>query len=141
MSTHEDHLRHAQLDMKFRAQELEKGQCAIGAMGSCAGPTEQVRPPVILRQVALEADSDFAGVLGSLKRSQGCERMSRATRAGWNGRGMWVGAQFPDTNSKMGAPYLYISNPLGVKVPWTPSQADLFARDWALLPWNDAEST
>lgn len=54
----------------------------------------------------------------------------RMTREGWNGKGMWVAAQFPDEHSKMGAPYLYINTVEEKLVPWIPSQADLFATDW-----------
>lgn len=54
------------------------------------------------------------------------------TRTGWNGEGLFVKAQFPDENSKMGNPYLYIdAKALGGECnPWFPSQTDLFAADW-----------
>jgi Protein of unknown function (DUF2829) len=59
---------------------------------------------------------------------------NRITRAGWNAPGQWVSAQYPDEGSKMKAPYLYLSNSHGDLVPWVPSQGDLFAHDWAVLP-------
>ena len=60
-------------------------------------------------------------------------------RKGWNGKGIFIKAQFPDENSKMTAPYIYIdssglqtSNPDAQKncVPWLASQTDMFAEDW-----------
>lgn len=52
------------------------------------------------------------------------------SRSGWNGKGQWVGVQYPDSNSKMDEPYLYLCNTSGKLVPWVPSQGDLFAGDW-----------
>jgi hypothetical protein len=54
-------------------------------------------------------------------------------RAGWNGKGMWVAAQYPDAHSKMGEPYLYMKTVQGTLIPWTASQADLFALDWSCV--------
>ena len=60
-------------------------------------------------------------------------------RRGWNGKGIFIKAQFPDEDSKMTAPYIYIdssglqtSNPDAPKncVPWLASQTDMFAEDW-----------
>ena len=60
-------------------------------------------------------------------------------RRGWNGKGIFIKAQFPDENSKMTAPYIYIdssglqtSNPDAPKncVPWLASQTDMLAEDW-----------
>ena len=31
-------------------------------------------------------------------------------RRGWNGKGIFIKAQFPDENSKMTAPYIYIDS-------------------------------
>lgn len=56
-------------------------------------------------------------------------------RRGWNGKGLKVKAQFPDENSKMGNPYLYIDATAlgGTLNPWVPSQTDLFAEDWFVV--------
>lgn len=60
-------------------------------------------------------------------------------RAGWNGSGLTVKAQFPDEHSKMTLPYLYIEYPHdakttpGARCPWLASQTDLMAEDWELL--------
>lgn len=58
----------------------------------------------------------------------------KVARAGWNGRGMWVALQTPDTNSKMTLPYIYIRTVEGNLVPWVISQADIFAHDWVIVP-------
>lgn len=58
-------------------------------------------------------------------------------RAGWNASGMWVEVQVPDEHSKMTHPYLFINVPdceEGLrKLPWQPSQVDLFAEDWTIV--------
>ena len=63
-------------------------------------------------------------------------------RRGWNGKGIFIKAQFPDEYSKMTAPYIYIdssglqtSNPDAPKncVPWLASQTDMFAEDWQIV--------
>ena len=60
----------------------------------------------------------------------------KVMRRGWNGKGMVLQAQFPDENSKMTFPYLYITIPdcaEGVrKLPWQPAQVDIFSEDWEL---------
>lgn len=60
---------------------------------------------------------------------------SKISRIGWNGKGLFVEAQYPDENSKMGNPYLYIDAKAlgGERNPWVPSQTDLFANDWTLV--------
>jgi len=60
-------------------------------------------------------------------------------RAGWNGKGLTVKAQFPDENSKITLPYLYIEYPSdskttpGARCPWLASQTDLMAEDWSIV--------
>ena len=60
-------------------------------------------------------------------------------RVGWNGAGLLVKAQFPDDNSKMSLPYLYIEYPEdhkhlpSAKCPWLASQTDIMAEDWILI--------
>lgn len=58
---------------------------------------------------------------------------SAIQRTGWNGKGLLVKAQFPDTNSKMTLPYLYIEYPNGTRCPWLASQTDIMASDWLKL--------
>lgn len=64
----------------------------------------------------------------------------RCIRKGWNGKGFWVSAQLPDEKSNMTHPYYYIMYPVGhpaylegSKIPWFPSQTDLWAQDWMIL--------
>lgn len=68
----------------------------------------------------------FSEALAYLKKGK------RLTRKGWNGKGLFVEAQFPDEHSKMGNPYLFIDASAlgGAKTPWVPSQTDLFGKDW-----------
>jgi hypothetical protein len=54
----------------------------------------------------------------------------RVSRAGWNGKGMWLELQKPDKNSKMTLPYVYMRTAQGDLVPWLCSQTDLLANDW-----------
>ena len=58
-------------------------------------------------------------------------------REGWNGKGMALAVQYPDSHSKMTHPYLYMiipDCPEGVrKLPWQPAQVDIFAEDWVVL--------
>ncbi len=70
---------------------------------------------------------NFAEALYILKEGK------KMTRKGWNGKGMYVEAQFPDANSKMERPYIFIVPGEGFTVPWVASQADLFAEDWMLV--------
>jgi len=54
----------------------------------------------------------------------------KVSRAGWNGKGMWIEIQRPDANSKMTLPYLFLNYPHGDVVPWLASQTDLLQEDW-----------
>jgi len=57
----------------------------------------------------------------------------RMCRYGWNGKGMFLELQVPDTHSKMTLPYVYIKTADGNLVPWLCSQTDLLARDWMIV--------
>lgn len=43
-----------------------------------------------------------------------------------------IRAQFPDENSKMTAPYLYVESRFG-KVPWKETMIELFSNDWEIV--------
>lgn len=43
-----------------------------------------------------------------------------------------VRIQFPDENSKMTAPYLYVESRFG-RVAWIPTQIELFSKDWVVV--------
>ena len=58
----------------------------------------------------------------------------KVARSGWNDKGMWVHMQVPDNYSKMTQPYAYMRTARGDLIPWLPSQADIFATDWVVLP-------
>lgn len=63
----------------------------------------------------------------------------KVTRAGWNGKGLWLELQRPDAHSKMTLPYLYLNYPAdaintpGARVPWLASQTDVLADDWQVI--------
>lgn len=57
----------------------------------------------------------------------------KVQRAGWNGKGMWLALQAPDENSKMGHPYIYMSDVNGKLFPWNPNNLDLLAQDWNIV--------
>ena len=68
---------------------------------------------------------DFGDAVRALKAGK------RVSRAGWNGKGMWLALQVPDEHSKMGLPYIYMSTVSGKFVPWLASQTDVLAEDWS----------
>ncbi len=69
---------------------------------------------------------NFGQAIESLKAGK------RVSRAGWNGKGMWLALQVPDGGSKMTLPYIYMrtAGDIGDLVPWLASQTDVFADDW-----------
>jgi len=92
---------------------------------------------------AMEANSSYATITLPMEieacntfpeSMAACLQGHRITRRGWNAGGQWVQAQFPDKNSKMSHPYLFIKNAQHDLVPWVPSQGDMFAQDWAIIP-------
>lgn len=87
---------------------------------------------ILVAEVELKAVENFAAVIYHVTNNHG-----KATRLGWNGRNLHIEGQFPDRHSKMTEPYIFIVNPLqNTKTPWVPSNGDMFATDWALLPEN-----
>lgn len=57
----------------------------------------------------------------------------KVCRTGWNGKGMWLALQRPDSHSKMTLPYIYMSTAQGQLVPWVASQTDILAEDWEVV--------
>lgn len=49
-------------------------------------------------------------------------------RAGWNGKGMWVG--LGEQSAELSVPFLFLHTATGEQVPWTISQTDALADDW-----------
>jgi hypothetical protein len=78
----------------------------------------------------MEKTFNFGMALEALKAGQ------KVQRAGWNGKGLTLQIQYPDANSKMTLPYIYIEYPAdakttpGARCPWLASQTDLLADDW-----------
>lgn len=54
----------------------------------------------------------------------------KVARKGWNGKGMWLGIQFPDGYSVTTLPYIYMKTADNHFVPWFASQTDMLAEDW-----------
>lgn len=50
----------------------------------------------------------------------------------WNGK-KWLVMQFPDENSKMTMPYIYVEYPPNHRIPWAISNLELFAEDWMTI--------
>jgi hypothetical protein len=82
---------------------------------------------------------DFGQALAALKAGK------RVQRAGWNGKGLTLELQVPDSHSKMTLPYIFMAYPttpasdtapadhLNARVPWLASQTDMLAEDWRIL--------
>lgn len=58
---------------------------------------------------------------------------SKVARQGWNGKGMYLHLQVPDSHSKMTLPYVYMKTADEHLVPWLCSQTDLLATDWTVV--------
>lgn len=66
----------------------------------------------------------------------------KVARKGWNGKGIFIELQVPDTNSKMSHPYIFIDttglisdneNAKRNLVPWLASQTDMLSEDWEIV--------
>lgn len=58
--------------------------------------------------------------------------ITKVRRLGWNGKGMWLCLQVPDSGSKMTKPYVYLSTVDGNLVPWNPNNLDMLSDDWEI---------
>lgn len=56
---------------------------------------------------------------------------TKMARAGWNGKGMWVGIMVPECDVKL--PYLFMKTVDDKFVPWLASQTDILAEDWGIV--------
>ena len=74
---------------------------------------------------------DFGQAIKAIKNGK------KVQRAGWNGSGMHLEAQFPDEHSRMTFPYLFMVIPNcqeGTRLlPWQPAQVDIFSEDWSVI--------
>ena len=63
----------------------------------------------------------------------------KVSRAGWNGKGLWLQLHKPAPTSMMTLPFVYMCYPddakttPGARVPWLASQTDMLAEDWEIL--------
>lgn len=122
-----DNLGGAIRNINREGESAQRIQCDTAAGAQTTGGMATPRTiPVV---VDIEAVNSFAESLAAC-----IEGRHRITRAGWNARGQHVEAQRPDKGSRMSVPYLVLKNAQNELVPWVPSQGDLFARDWAILP-------
>ena len=80
--------------------------------------------------------TDFSNALHAIKAG------NKVARSEWNGKGIFIKLQSPDSQSKMTHPYIYIDttglqsdNPDAPRslVPWLASQTDLLANDWVVV--------
>lgn len=70
---------------------------------------------------------DFSMALEELKAG------NTVARDGWNSKGQFLRIQYPDTESLMTLPYIYIVTVQGNLVPWLASQIDILAEDWMVM--------
>jgi hypothetical protein len=79
---------------------------------------------------------NFGDALKALKHGH------KVARNGWNGKGIFIELQIPDTNSKMTHPYIFIdttglqtNHPDAPKnrIPWWASQTDMLSEDWNIV--------
>jgi len=82
------------------------------------------KPASFNTEANMEENMNFGQALDALKYG------NKVARRGWNGKGMWLGLQEPDENSKMNLPYIYMKTVGGALVPWLASQTDVLAEDW-----------
>lgn len=73
-------------------------------------------------------EKNFGWALGHLNKG------AFVARAGWNGKGMFLGLQLPDSNSANTLPYIWMRTADGHRVPWLASQTDMLSTDWDTLP-------
>ena len=102
------------------------GPGQLGDAYVCAKAPER---PTIRATVDVPADEAFSDALRAAQRNG-----RKIARRGWNGAGQYVTCQWPDKGSKMTQPFMVLKNAQNEFVPWAPSQGDLFANDWAILP-------
>lgn len=62
----------------------------------------------------------------------------RVARRGWNGKGMWLELQRPNSLSRMTEPYVFMCTAQKGLIPWLASQADLLAEDWEVVSYRPA---
>ena len=94
-------------------------------------------PEIYITEVVFSTDDgmmDFGSAIENLKSGE------RVTRAGWNGKGMWLELcepdeawDHPDGHTYRRRPYIYMKTANDELVPWVASQTDILADDWMVL--------
>ena len=91
---------------------------------------------------AAEANlAKFSGITDPAKALEALKSGKRVTRAGWNGKGLWL--ELVQQSPSVDLPYIRLIYPVpgngampypnGARVPWAPSQTDVLADDWQIL--------
>lgn len=58
----------------------------------------------------------------------------KATRLGWNGKGMWIALyKYPEGDEDGRRPYIFMKTVNNETVPWVASQTDLLSDDWVVV--------
>jgi len=63
---------------------------------------------------------------------EGMKKGMSASLPSW-GKDVFIKAQYPDSGSKMTAPYLYVTSRFG-SVPWKETMIELFSEEWQVKP-------
>lgn len=72
---------------------------------------------------------DFIGAFSLMKNGQ------KVTRDAWQGRDAWIQMQsLPIPGSTEKRKFIYYNNPSSGLEPWKPTQADIIADDWVIVP-------
>lgn len=71
----------------------------------------------------------FCGEFGFEAALVGLKHGGKIRNAGWNGKGMYLEVQYPDKHSANTEPYIFLVTG-DKRVPWTPSQLDIFSKKW-----------
>ena len=105
---------------------IEKPQCTEGTCTADRAVDNTIR---LALDIQANNNNSFPEALAAAQFNG-----NRITRRGWNAGGQYVMVQHPDKRSMLSTAYMVIKNSNNEFVPWTPSQGDLFARDWAIIP-------
>ena len=93
----------------------------------------------------MSCGNEVVAVLISFENALGLLKMGhRLTRKTWirDGRGVYIGLQNPSRSLRITSPYIYVDTselesdsedePKATRFPWSPSQTDVLADDWAI---------
>ena len=98
------------------------------AIGDAMIGVKQDQDQFVTLSLQVMANLNFAYAIGAAMRGH------RITRRGWNAAGQYVFRHHPDKCSEVSESFMAIKNAQGIFVPWVPSQGDMAAQDWAIIP-------